>query len=435
MNESPSPRPSWWVLIKKGQFAFAILGLLMTAANISSGFLAYGFQIVLGNLLTRPEYLIFSSVMGLAAFASSPLNALYTYISRRVLLIFISKGYEAVLDFYRTILVKSFWASALGFVLWVPFTLYPNILLNGGTSSMVAMLYLIVVGSLFFSVNNGFLQGVKNFRWLGAVGPLGVIFKIFLALGLVWIGFGIDGALLGMSIALFLTFLCGVKVITNYRSSPAALVDDPERDLRKISYISILLANVAFVGATQLDVVIANKLLPQHEAELYAATAVLGKAVLYIPTGIVLVLFPLMLEREAKQGQAFNPLLTALVMALLLCSGIVAAFMLFDEFIIQLLFGDKYSGSASLLGLYALSFTPFAIVYILEHVLIAKGRVMFAYIMILIAPIQLAAILLYDGLDARTLIYFMSAGGCAMLAVGGLVVVIGRKDLDETPTL
>ena len=416
-----------WRSTEGTRLGFVILGLLLTAANVASGLLAYFFQIVLGNLLTRPDYLIFSAVMGLVAFVSSPLHALFTKISQRVLLISISEGYREVRRYYFKVLLKSVVACGLGFLFWLPVIYRPSLFLSGGTSTLTKLLYLIVACSLFFSINNGFLQGTKNFKWLSVVHPLGVIFKIIIAIGFVWLGFGVNGALIGVALALLLSSAIGMWATLKSCRDEDELTEKLTPNLKSVGYSSILIANVAFAASTQLDIVFANNFLPQKEAELYAATAILGKAVLYVPTGLVLALFPLTLEREARLGKSFNPLFTAIAMAALLCGTIVAIFTFFGGFIVETLFANKFAGAESLLGLYAIAFIPFAFVYILEHVLIAQGRVIFAYIMMLVAPIQLALIISNQSLDAKTLVHFVGAGGFSMLLLGVAVACFKQK--------
>jgi hypothetical protein len=82
-----------------------------------------------------------------------------------------------------------------------------------------------------------------------------------------------------------------------------------------------------------------------------------------------------------------------------------------------LFYGQKYQGAAELLELYGFAMLPMALVMVAEHFLIAKGRVVFAYVMMIGIPFVLFAAYTYHA-SLIDMVYVFAAGGLALLMVG-----------------
>ena len=55
----------------------------------------------------------------------------------------------------------------------------------------------------------------------------------------------------------------------------------------------LFLANTFFGVMTQADVILVKHHFPPGEAGLYASASIMGKAVMYLPTAIIMALFPM----------------------------------------------------------------------------------------------------------------------------------------------
>ncbi|MGZ3744081.1 MAG: hypothetical protein ACXVBQ_09485, partial [Pseudobdellovibrionaceae bacterium] len=160
-----------------------------------------------------------------------------------------------------------------------------------------------------------------------------------------------------------------------------------------------------------------NCYFPAHEAGLYAAASVLGKAVMYLPGGIALALYPMVAENHARNENSAHLLLQSLGLATVLSATGAAVYFIFGDWMIQLLYGERYREAVEILRYYGFAILPMTVVMIVEHFLIAKGRVMFAYLFIIIAPLQLMAVYLYH----ETLLMIVGI----MAIFGVLLVFVG----------
>lgn len=391
--------------------------ILLTFSNIVSGGLGYVYQLVMGRLLSTSEFALFSAFMALIMFASSPLSAMFMVISRRV----------AELKFQgRVSLLRKFYVSTQTAVLMVGTVFMLGLatlvdavmaLIRSPSHSDVLVFGGILVFSAFYIVNNAFFQGQQRFRWLAGTTILSVSLKIVLSVVFVMLGYGVGGALAGLALSLAVVWIWGL-VSTMY-SLPRA-VETTVATKGGICFKSIfpmLVANIAFSAMTQLDMVLVNWLFPSGEASIYAAASVLGKAILYLPGGLVLALFPLVAESHSKQKSSAHLLKQAVLLTTLLCGLAAFTYWLLGEWIIDLLFGKKYPGAGELLRWYGFAILPMALVMVAEHFLLAKGRALFAWLFLLMSPIQVVAIQYWHS-ELRNVVAVMGICGVILVIVG-----------------
>lgn len=182
-------------------------------------------------------------------------------------------------------------------------------------------------------------------------------------------------------------------------------------------FLPVLAANVAFAVMTQLDMVLVNLFFDSTLAGTYAAASVLGKAVLYLPGGLVLALFPLVADNHANKISSNLLLFQAVCLTGAICTFAASVYWFFGSEIINALYGDQYAGAGELLRWYGLAILPLAFVLVAEHFLIAKGQVLFAWLFLLVAPLQIIAIYFWHENLSQVLIA-MAAGGILLVVIG-----------------
>jgi len=168
---------------------------------------------------------------------------------------------------------------------------------------------------------------------------------------------------------------------------------------------------------TQLDMVLVKYYFTQQEAGYYAAASILGKAVLFLPGGIVMALYPMVAENHARGQTSAHLLAQALGLTVSLCVFGAAFYWFFGEGVVILLYGASYQESGPLLKYFGLAILPMAVVLVVVHFLIAKGRVIFAYLFLPVAPLQMAAIhWFHDSLFS--IITVIGVSGMATMCIG-----------------
>lgn len=393
----------------------------LTAGGILTGILGYVFQIIMGRMLTIEEYGVFAAIIALVAVVSAPLGALTMVISRKV------SHYRTNSDFgsiahlfylvsFRTLLVIiSFLFIAMIYIEQV------QTYLNISDIRYVYFLGGLLLVSFIFPINYGFLQGLQDFKWLSIGGILNTVIKIIFATTLVWAGFGVSGAfssIIFASIVIwFVTYIVLKETLIKGRGKPFQI-----RHITVKSTLPVLIANLSFIMMVQMDMVLVKYYFSDQDVGIYAAASILGKAVMYLPGGIALALFPMVAENHSKGDGSKDILLQALLVTFLLCSFGALVYYFLGEEIIVLFYGEDYRAAGEVLKFFGIAILPMALIMVLENFLIAQGRVLFAYLFMVIAPLQVIAIQMYHD-SLLMIVSIVGISGYVLVMIGfGLIL-------------
>lgn len=375
---------------------------IMTTVGILGGILGYAYQIIMGRMLSSFEFALFSAVMALYVFTNSPLNAVTMAISRQVSAC-VALGDKVAI---RMLFVKSYRGLLIGFgpAFIIFFLMAPWLqeCLKSPTSAPVWFCGAILFCMTAVGVATAFMQALKQFLVLGAAVLTSHILKIGFSVFLVVLGFKASGALAGVFLAglatcfFVVSFLyLRLKLKQSERELKAGVVRKKPYQISVRAVVPVLVANVAFTAMTQLDMVLANYYFDATTAGNYAAASVLGKAVLYLPGGMVFALFPMVAENFSKGESSSRLFIQAVSLTSIICFATALVYFFYSDWIIALFYGTRYMGASDILRWYGLAILPMALVLVAEHFLIAQGRVLFAWLFLAIAPFELLSIQIY----------------------------------------
>lgn len=394
--------------------------------TIVGGILGYAFHVLMGRMLTPIEYALFSTMMALYSVFATPLGTLMMVISRKVSEYRAQQDTGSLTHFFYSINTRS--AAIGGLLIGICFLFSPQLqaYLKAPSAIPVYLLGVLLFLTIFPTINNAFMQGMQKFEWYSALGSLSVLLKIVFSVTLVWLGYGVAGAIGGIILAylviLSLTYGVLYHPLTGGRYKPSL-----KTHLSLKSAWPVLIANLAFAAMTQFDMVLVNYYFPAHEAGLYAAASILGKAVMYLPSGIALALFPMVAESHALKQSSAHLLFQAVGLTAVLCAAGAIFYYLFGESIINLLYGESYRGAGEVLKLFGFAIFPMSLVLVAEYFLIAKGRVLFAYLFVIVAPLELVAIHFYHE-SLQMVVVIMGISGLLLTFLGyGLLFLESRN--------
>lgn len=392
-------------------------GLILSLSNIASGFLAYLYQILMGRFLTPYEFGSLSAMMALIGFCSSPLGAIFMVVSRTTGILFAGDHKFQISHFYRKSIIFVAMIVAIG--IGSAFMIRTPLMRLIKTDSL--WFFLIALISLFFValsvVSNGVMQGLQRFLAYGLSGFASILLKTFLSLIFIIFGYGLIGAISGYLVSSVIIFIWGFWFCKLELAKYSYGRPNFESTVNLKTALPVLLANIAFASMTQLDMVIVNWYFDSKEAGLYAAASVLGKAVLYLPGGLVLAMFPFVVDAHAKKESTIIMLRQVVLTTFFICVAAAIIYFLFAEEIIIMLYGSSYLNAASVLKWYGFAMLPLALTLIAENYLIAKGKTLFVWIFMAIAPFQIFAIHLWHA-DLMQIVIIMGVCGAALLMVG-----------------
>lgn len=393
------------------------MGLLLTVANIATGILGYAYQVVMGRMLSPNDFALFSAIIALTMFISSPLSALLMVISRRVSTLRAQARSGALRHLYWRTHAYLVLAALTLFLALLPLANTAQTWLRSPTQKEIWLFAGVLVCFAFITVNNAFFQGLQRFAWLGGTGMLAVLLKLILGAVFIALGYGVSGALTGLLLATTVVWMIGLVKITRGLPQLRGHGSLPDTHFSIKTVIPVLVANVAFSAMTQLDMVLVNWYFAPKEAGLYAAASVLGKAVLYLPGGLVFALFPMVAEDHARKKSSAHLLRQTVLFTIVFCGLAALMYFFFGVWLVGVLYGPGYTGAGELLRWYGFAILPMALVMVAEHFLIAKGRILFVWLFMAMAPIQVLAIHLWHD-QLWHVIAIMGVSGGALVSVG-----------------
>jgi len=409
----------------KHQVKQLFLGKLARASSwlfvggTAGGILGYLFQIIMGRMLSVTEYGILSALMAIMVVIGAPIQTLSMIISRRVSA-YRSEQDSSKLGYLFYWINRKLLLIAVVLATLVVFNIKPlqNFFLIEENIHLYLLLIIVLI-AFPQAINNAYLQGLQYFKWLSVSGVFATLLKIIIAVILVYFGLGVAGALGGVIFSTF-TILILTYVVLRPSLSGSNVSTSNATHLLFESAMPVLLANVAFAVMTQIDIVLVKHYFSGQDAGLYAAASIMGKAVMYLPGGIAMALFPMVAENHASGKSSANLIFQAVGMTASLSLIGALFYYFFADSIIVLLYGADYKEAAHVLKYFGFAIIPMALIMVAEHFLIAMGRVLFAYLFMIVAPLQLIAIYYYHDtlLDIVTVLF-----------VSGIILVVSGYGL------
>ena len=132
------------------------------------------------------------------------------------------------------------------------------------------------------------------------------------------------------------------------------------------------LGSLAFASLTNVDILLAASFFSGTVAGIYAAAALVGKIVLFLPTAIVTVLLPKAATRAAAGIASRRILLASLAVTLVICLAATVLLALVPEGLLVRAFGGDFRESTALLGWFGLAMTAGALVNVYLSVYFAE---------------------------------------------------------------
>jgi O-antigen/teichoic acid export membrane protein len=372
---------------------FFRIGTLLFLATLVSNLLNFLFQVTMGRMLTPADYGTMNALLSTFMIAAIPFTTISMVLTREVSFLRAEGQLAGVrrLFYWTYKRVGTVGLPALAVFL----LLSPAVrqFLRIDTTTPVILLGVVIFLSVSFPVNLAFLSGLQNFVPVavasGALGPLKYGFCVlFVVLGL-----GLNGVFIGHIFCYLALLLVSSWPLRLVLSGAVGIAEKPRRLF--IAAHPELLANLAFAFMTQFDLVLVKHLFSPDVAGTYAVAAVFGRAVLYLPTGLIMVLFPIVAENYALNRNQTNFLWKALVYTLVLSGSGTLLYCLFPEVILGVLFPGRYIAAAPLLALYGVAMLPMALLLITMNFHIARGHRGIWLVIAVGAATEVLAILLW----------------------------------------
>lgn len=378
--------------------AFWVL-VASTLANV----LAYGYQVLMARLLLPDDYAILTALFGILILEALSAQVIQS-ATARLTATYHARGEDAALQVFvrrwtRRILVGA-GLPALAVVAAAPAI---------AASLSLPVIPVALLGVTLFTAapltfTGGLLQGLARSSWFGWYFIAQAAARLFVGVGLVWLGFGVTGAFIGALAAL----VAGVAVsliplAPLFRSARGAV---HEAEFGRAETRFFLLAAVimlAYAGLTNMDAIIERALLPPADAGAYAATITMAKVVLFAPIAVGFILLERTARAHARGEDTDRPLFVGMAFVLATSGAVTIAYLIAPGFFTAIVVGDQYPLTASLIGPYGVAALLNALLSLWIAHFIGRGEMRFGLLLALAVAAELA-LLLAIGRDAVTLV-------------------------------
>ncbi len=281
---------------------------------------------------------------------------------------------------------------------------------------------ILAVGVPFWliqAIGRGTLQARLAFPALSTSFVIEMVTRVGLGVALVWAGLGVNGATVALTASFIVTCIV-VDAIARPRARETTNGPDPREVRAYAGMISILL--VGQILANNSDVLISKAVFPPGEAGVYAAVALVGRAVFFLAWSVATVVFPVAVRRHTT-GDDASPILRN-GMAIVLAIGLACAAGAFwwGGPVLGVVLGPEYAGLSLALAAYAVSTTLFAIGNLVASYHLSRSDTRPAWILLGAALLQVVLLLLWHD-DIASLIL---SQGVAMVV---LLLALGANSL------
>lgn len=348
--------PAW--LVGSGAIAVA-MGIM----NLGT----YGFTILAARVLGPVQYGALAAVMGVLLVVNVAALGLQATGARRVAAT--PQHVEAIEGQILTAGYRT--ALALGAICLLASPLIRALL--GLESLLTAVLLAVTVIPLTITgAQGGVLQGER--RWL----PLALV---YLGSGVGRLGCGAIGlvirpdsvgAMAGVAVGACLPTIVGWLALRRARPAQRRPGPRPASPRPPGGLTQELLHNshalLAFFALSNIDVIVARAVLPEHDAGLYAGGLILTKAVLFLPQFVVVIAFPSMARSQRTPGARRKALALVLAIGALTTGGVVTLPALAVTFI----GGHQYSEIEPVIWLFAVLGTILALLQLTVYDVVAQ---------------------------------------------------------------
>ncbi len=271
------------------------------------------------------------------------------------------------------------------------------------------------------SCYRGLLQGEFRFIELAGTYLVEAAGRLAVSIGLVVAGFGVMGATIGLSASFIVTWLSAGWLATRFRTSTEVKANEDLRRAMKgfIAPTAILL--VAQIIINNGDVLITKSSFAATDAGIYAAIALVGRAVFFLSWSVVTAFFPVASAESGSVASLAHVLRLGMAavggMCVIMCLGVA----LLGDFFLTNVLGNEYAGQGGLLLLYAVATSLFAVAnYMASHSL-ASGDTLVAKLLLAAGLLQTCLVYIWrataEGVIHAQLIAMTVGLGLALVAL------------------
>jgi O-antigen/teichoic acid export membrane protein len=398
--------------------------LTMFVAMSFANVLDYGYNVLLGRLMSAEGYGILVALQAILRIVSVSLEIVRTETARHTVHILARARQGAVGTYLRTALGRAvMWgsvASLLAGLLSRPIARLLQIPSAGPVLVTAASLLPLTVKPVL----GGVLQGAQRFAGLGLFHVVHAALRLVLGVVLVRAGLDALGAIAALPIGTTGTILLGLGLVWAFFRSPAEQAFEsgtgtsaPAAGLSKyVSRTSIGLVGLAIL--VNMDALVVKHYAAPEVAGQYSMAVTLGKIVLFVPVAFAQVLFSKSAAQHAQARDSSRLVWMSQAMTIAPCAVLTAAYFTFPGPIFGLVFGTQNPFQGPVLGVLALAMSGYAVANVWLSYFLSVEQSGFVYTLPLALIAQLSLLVAFHG-TLMQVVTVLAATSVGLSVAGG----------------
>jgi O-antigen/teichoic acid export membrane protein len=191
------------------------------------------------------------------------------------------------------------------------------------------------------------------------------------------------------------------------------------RDLREL--LPVVGGLLAITALSTDDLIVAKAVFESTEAGVYGSGSLMGRAVLYLPAAVAVVLLPKVSRRVAARQDPSGIVGKSVLVTGVFCLGVTLFYAVFGDLIVRILFGSQYEAAGGLLWMFGLAMTGYAVLNVLLTYHIGLGATRMSWLLLVGAAAQIGLFALVH--DTPQMLLWASILTAALLTVAHELLV------------
>jgi O-antigen/teichoic acid export membrane protein len=376
----------------RGVRAGAIVLVGVTVFNAGN----YLFHVLAGRVLGPVRYGDLATLIAISGLVALPAGGVQVWVARHVAQNETLGDADATRVLMRRTIAYTFAVASTLTILFLTLAWPIQQVLDIASIAAVVITALVTLPASGAPVLLGLAQGLQRFTLVAVVLAAGPVVRIVLTAIAFGVGLHVGGAMLATLVATALIFGAPMWLLRGWFRSPGRSARGSTL-LDAKSLVPVIAGLLALTALTSNDVVVAKAALDSHDAGIYGSASLIGRAILYLPTAIAMVLLPRVAARTAENRQSLDLLGKSVAVTFAFCAVGTAAYAVIGTPFVRLFFGDDYASGGSLLWLFGVAMTLFSVINVLLTYHIARSHTAFAWLLLAGAGFQVLAFLVVHG--------------------------------------
>ena len=386
--------------------------LNLSIFTVFNGCLNYFFQFYSAKHLSLFDYKTFNLTMSLSTFFGIPISILTLLIVKESSRLFENNKFSEIFYLYKKTLIYISYFVILSFFTSFLFLNYLKKILDVSDNLILIKIFILHAVGLYFPIILNFIFGLRSYfiyNFLLVFSSLKRILIIFLLVLTASLNFE-NLITLIICLTIIIVFVSHITFLRKLKKFIHAKIIQKDKSfniiVKKKELISIALISFFVSSVISLDVIIVSYLYSVEISSNYILASMFGKILFFISAS-----FNTFVLNEAhglflKKIKTFNYIFCALTLGFF--------FYFFSEYLIHILYKDKFILSPEILKIIVFMIFPYSIMLSIEHYLLSINKLYFSKIYFFTLPPIFLCLILFN-MNIFQLIFFFAIIGYIFL--------------------